>query len=177
MTQGCRMNIATLSAALLSLCVCAMPASAQTSEHSSPEDRRRVVSIAHNLESAPLDASLRNDRAWAMQWLIDAPDVTVNACLDPLGGVSQKQYAHSAEIIAQYTLAMAAFIIENPGKENDQDAQQLAGVESALNAYRAMRTAQPDARSPALEKLLVLQGSGELPGFVHKAYLRCLAKG
>jgi hypothetical protein len=171
------MNMATLSAALLALLVCVTPASAQTNEHSSPEDRQRVVSIAHNLERAPLDASLQHDRQWAMQWLIDAPDVTVNACLDPLGGVSQKEYAHVPEIIAQYTVAMAAFIIENPAKENDQDAQQLAGVESALNAYRAMRTAQPDAKSPTLEKLLGLQDRGELPGFVHKAYAHCLAKG
>lgn len=171
------MKIATLPAALLALLVCAMPASARTSEHSSPEDRRRVVAIAHNLERAPLDAQLHHDRAWAMQWLIDAPDVTVNACLDPLGGVSQKEYAHTPEIIAQYTLAMAAFVIENPAKENDQDAQQLAGVESALNAYRAMRSAQPDDKSPALEKLLALQGRNELPGFVHKAYLHCVAQG
>ena len=171
------MKIATLSVALLALLVCAMPAYAESSEHSSPEDRQRVVSIAHNLERAPLDAALRHDRAWAMQWLVDAPDVTVNACLDPLGGISQKQYAHTPEIIAQYTIAMAAFIIENPAKENDQDAQQIAGVESALNAYRAMRAAQPDDKSPALEKLLGLKDRGELPGFVHKAYLHCSANG
>lgn len=177
MSQGCHMRIRPLSAALLALLVSAMPASALTNEHSSPEDRQRVVSIAHKLERAPLDASLQHDRAWAMQWLIDAPDVTVNACLDPLGGIFQKRYAHTPEIIAQYTIAMAAFIVENPAKENDQDAQQLAGVESALNAYRAMRTAQPDDKSPALDKLLGLQERGELPGFVHKAYLKCSAKG
>ena len=62
-----------------------------------------------------------------MQWLIDAPDVTVNACLEPLGGLSAKGYAHFAEIVAQYTLAMAAFIIENPGKANDPDAATGGG--------------------------------------------------
>lgn len=170
------MKTAFLPAALLALLVCATPAFAQTREHSSPEDRQRLVSIAQNLERAPLNPSLQGDRAWAMQWLIDAPDVTVNACLEPLGGVSKKGYAHFAEIIAQYTLAMAAFIIENPGKASDPDAQQLAGVEGALNVYRAMRTAQPNDTSPALEKLLAMQGRGELPDFVRKAYRHCSAQ-
>ena len=170
------MKITTLPAALLALLLCATPAFAQTSAHSSPEDRQRFVSIEQSLERDPLNPSLRDDRKWAIQWLIDAPDVSVNVCLDPLGGVSGKNYAHTPEIVVQYTVAMAAFIIQNPGKSNDPDAQQLAGVEGALSAYRSIRTAQPDDTSPALEKLLGMQSRGELPGFVHKAYLRCMAK-
>jgi hypothetical protein len=171
------MRITVLPAALLALLLCAAPALAQTSAHSSPEDRQRFVSVVHNLERAPLDPSLQRDRKWAVQWLTDAPDVSVEACLDPLGGVSEKNYAHAPEIIVQYMVAMAAFIIENPEKQNDPDAQQLAGVEGALNAYRSMRAAQPDKTSPALEKLLGMQSRGELPGFVRKASLHCSAKG
>lgn len=170
------MKIATLPAMLLALLACAAPAFAQTKAQSSPEDRQRFVSIVHSLEHEPLNASLQDDRAWALQWLMDAPDVSVNVCLDPLGSVSEKDYAHTPEIVFQYTVAMGAFIIENPAKSDDPDAQQLAGVESALNAYRSIRTAQPDDKSPALEKLLGLQSRGELPGFVHKAFLKCLAK-
>jgi hypothetical protein len=167
------MRIAALPAALLALLICATPAFAQADAHSSPEDRQRFVALAHNLEQAPLSPALRDDRSWAMRWLIDAPDVTVTVCAGQLGGMLKKDYAHSAEIIAQYSIAMAAFIIENPGKANDPDAQQLAGVESALNAYRAMRIAQPGDKSPALEKLLGMQSRGELPDFVRKAYLHC----
>ncbi|MGH6615178.1 hypothetical protein [Sphingomonas sp.] len=177
MTQKFPMRIAALPAMLLATIVCAAPAFGQTNAHSSPEDRQRFVSIVQSLERAPLNPSLQDDRKWAIQWLIDAPDVSVTACLDPLGGVSRESYAHTPEIIGQYTIAMAAFIIENPGKANDPDAQQLAGVEGALNAYRSMRTAQPAKESPALEKLLGLRSRNELPGFVRKAYLRCLAKG
>jgi hypothetical protein len=72
---------------------------------------------------------------------------------------------------------MAAFIIENPGKSNDPDTQQLAGVEGTLNAYRSIRIARPEDKSPALEKLLGTQSRGELPAFVRKAYLHCSAKG
>jgi len=162
---------------LLALLVCATTASAQTNAHSSPDDRRRFVAIEQNLERAPLDPSLQHDREWALQWLTDAPDVSVNACLDPLGGAPKNDYAHTPQIVVLYMFAMAAFIIENPGKANDPGAQQLAGVEGALNAYRAMRIARPEEKSPTLETLLDMQGRGELPGFVQKAYLHCSAKG
>ena len=161
---------------LLALLACAAPAFAQSNAHSTPEDRQRLVSIAHSLERAPLNPGLQQDRAWAIQWLTDAPDVTVNLCPDAIPDVLEKDYAHNPEILVQYMIVMGAFIIENPGKSHDLDAQQLAGVEGALNAYRAMRAAQPDEKSPALEKLLGIQSKGELPGFVHQAFLRCVAK-
>jgi hypothetical protein len=174
--QAVWMKIATLPTVLLAVLASTPSALAQTSAHSSPEDRQRSVSNDRSLERAPLDARLQADRKWALQWLIDAPDVSVNVCLDPLGGVSEKDYAHTGEVIVQYTIAMAALVIENPEKANNPDAQQLAGVEGALNAYRSMRAAQPNDTSPAFEKLLGMQSRGELPGFVHKAYLRCMAK-
>jgi hypothetical protein len=108
----------------------------------------------------------------------DAPDFTVTVCFDPLGVVLDTSYPHKAEVFVQYSLAMGAFIIENPAGASDPQAQQLAGVESALNAYRSIRKAEPDGgKSPPLEKLLEAQGRGELAGIVQKAYLRCKKKG
>ena len=176
MLQTRRMKIAALLSALFALLVCAPPTFAQTSAVSSPEDRRRFVTVVQNLEHAPLDPGLQSDRRWAIQWLTDAPDVSVTVCADPIGGVSEKGYVHNPEIVVQYMLGMAAFVIENPSKSNDPDALQLAGVESALNAYRSMRVAQPNDRSPKLDELLGMKSRGELPGFVRKAFLRCSAK-
>ena len=175
--QKSRMKMSALCAALLAVSVAATPSLAQSQTQSSLDDRQRFVSIVHHLERAPLDPALGADRSWAIGWLTYVPDVTVIVCADPLGGlVSEKGYVHSPEIVAQYSLAMAAFIIENPDKAKDTNAQQLAGVESALKAYRSMRSAQPEDKSPALEKLLESQDRGELAGFVQKAYLRCSAK-
>lgn len=172
------MKISALHSALLAVFVAVTPASGQNEMKSSPDDRRRFVSIVENLERAPLDPALGTDRRWAIEWLTDAPDVTVTVCADLLGGLlSEKNFAHSPEIVVQYPLAMAAFIIENSDKAKDPDAQQLAGIASALKAYRAMRNTQPDNKSPALEKLIDAQDRGELPGVVQKAYLRCSAKG
>jgi len=170
------MKIAALLSALLALLVCAPPTFAQTSAVSSPEDRQRFVTVVQNLERAPLNPGLQSDRRWAIQWLTDAPDVSVTVCADPIGGVSEKGYVLTPEIVVQYMLGMAAFVIENPSKSNDPDALQLAGVESALNAYRSTRVTQPNDSSPKLDELLGMKSHGELPGFVRKAFLRCSAK-
>lgn len=172
-----RMKIATLLAALFALLVHATPGFAQTTAASSTEDRQRFVSIVHRLESDPLSSVAQRDRAWAITWLQDAPDVSVHICADPLGNlVSEKGFAPSSDILVQYVLAMGAFIVENPSKADDIEAQQVVGVESALTAYRAMRAARTDQQSPAMEKLLALQSQGELPDFVRKAYRGCVAK-
>jgi len=177
MMQKIRMKMVAPLTALFTLCFLTTPAIAQTNAHSSPDDRRRFVTIVQSLERTPFDPRLRSDRAWAVQWLTDAPDVSVTVCADPLGGMPEKTFAPGPEIIVQYMLAMAAFILENPGKLNDPDAQQLAGVESALTTYRSMRTVRPNLVSPNLDKLLEIQSRGELPSFVRKAYLQCVKKG
>jgi hypothetical protein len=137
------------------------------------KDRERFVSITRKLQEAPLDPMLQSDRQWAMQWLIDAPDVSVNACLTPLGGASMTKYSHSAEIVAQYTFAMAALVIQRPEAASDHQAQQLAGVEGALKAYRSMLDAEPTVKSIELDKLLEMQKRGELPDLVRKSLSRC----
>jgi hypothetical protein len=171
------MRLVLIPSLLAGLLLCATPVVAQTNTRSSPEDQQRFVSITHNLEKAPLKPGLQADRQWAIQWLTDAPDVSVTACLDPLAGVSQANYSHGAEIVVQYILSIGAFIIQHPEKEKDPVAQQLAGVEGALNAYRSILKAEPAANSPPLEKLLDMQARGQLPGFVRKAYVRCSAEG
>src|SRR4051794_10008072 len=126
------MRFAT-AAFLVAGLACATSVGAPAHAQSSAEDRERFVSITRKLQEAPLDRMLQADRQWAMQWLLEAPDVSVNACLTPLGGASMTKYSHSAEIVAQYTFAMAAVVIQHPEAANDHQSQQLAGVEGALN--------------------------------------------
>jgi hypothetical protein len=109
--------------------------------------------------------------------LIDAPDISVTACLTPLGDLSQKDYWHADEITAQYMLGIGAYIIEHPDQSNDPNAQQLAGVESALTAYRSILLGQGEKPSTALEKLLAMKARDELPGFVRNAFKQFLKEG
>ena len=150
----------------------ATPASA-SDERSSPEDRRRFVSVTRSLEQAPLAPGLKADREWALAWLTDAPDVTVTVCANLWGGMLKSNYPYAGEIALQNMFSMAALVIERPETANDPNAQQLAGVEGALNAYRSILADKPKAKSPALESLLQAQSRGELPDFVRKAWTRC----
>lgn len=138
--------------------------------HSSAADRQRFVSIARSHEQAPLAAS-KADLAWAVKWLIDAPDVSVSVCNDPLGSGGREPYPYAAEIVFQNMFSMGAFAIEHP--EAAGDAQQMAGVEGALNAYRSILKEKPDARSPDLDALLEAQSRGELPDAVRRASVQC----
>ena len=151
------------------------PACAQDAS-SSTADRARFVSITRELEKAPLDPSLKDDRTWALQWLTDAPDITVSVCPASLGGMVVNDYSHAPEILIPYVLAMAVGIIEHPEMAEDKVAQQIAGVESALAAYRAIIEQHPDAKWPALDGLLERQVRGELPIFASEAYESCMAK-
>lgn len=142
---------------------------------SSPQERARFVSITQSLEKAPLDPQLQADRQWALQWLTDAPDISVTVCLDTIVS-AESDYAYEPEILLQYMFSMAVLSIEHPDRANDPDAQQLAGAEGALRAYRAILRDKPEAHSAGLDAMLAAQDRGDLPAFVRKASLHCSKK-
>lgn len=146
-----------------------------TQAHSSPDDRARFVSITRKLEEAPLGPDARPDAAWAINWLTEAPDVTVHICLTTLGDMD-KDYPYGPQIVGQDAFEMAALIIERPETANDEAALQLAGVTGALKTYRSILREKPDARSPALDSLLQAEARGELPAVVGKATTNCSTK-
>lgn len=155
---------------------CAPPAASAEETSSSIADRERIVSIARDLAQNPLNPDLLADRAWAMRWLIDAPDITITMCAAPLNNAAVSNYPYARDILAQYALSMAVKIIENPATENDKVVQQIAGVEGALAAYRSILRDRPDARSAELDKVMAKQSQGELPEFVQAAFARCRAE-
>jgi hypothetical protein len=159
--------------ALVVALVCGSTPTCASDARSSPEDRQRFVSVTRNLERAPLKPGLKTDREWALRWLTEAPDVSVTICSTVLGDLVKSDYPYAGEIVLQNMFSMAAFTIEHPQTANDPNAQQLAGAEGALNAYRSILVDKPNARSPALEDLLQTQSRGELPDFIRKAWMRC----
>jgi hypothetical protein len=174
---GFRRTRLMMAALALGAALVCGPAPASASEaRSSPDDLRRFVSVARSLEQAPLSQGARADREWALEWLTEAPDVTVTLCADALGGMLPDDYPYAGEILLQDAFSMAAFAIEHPETANDPNARQLAGVEGALTAYRSILRDKPEARTPILENLVRTQSRGELPDFVRKMWIRCSAE-
>jgi hypothetical protein len=136
-------------------------------------DRERLVAVAKSLEAAPLDPSLVDEREWAVAWLSEAPDIAVTLCPPVLAGWDRNNYPYAGQLLFTYMLSMGAFTIAHPEAATNAQAEQLAGVEATLNAYRAILREHPKARSSGLEKLLVEQAKGSLPSFIEKARARC----
>lgn len=171
------LNLSCISLALLMVFLAA-PVFAQSSSDSdakpsTPEDRQRFLTVTHKLEQDPLDESLRQDRSWALKWLEDVPDINVSICPPVLGELPQSQYRYMRQIAAQFSLEMAAFLIEHPRQVNDTNAQYLAGVEGALRAYKSILKTQPMATSAILEGLLNMQEQGKLEAWVRERARAC----
>ena len=140
---------------------------------STPEERKRFVTLVHKLEESPLDPNLREDTQWALKWIEGVTDVNVTICPTPLGDLPDEDYQYKNRITVQYTLAMGAFLIEHPDKAGSTYSQYLAGVQSALKTYSAILKSKPSAKSHALDKLLATQKDGKLPDLVREAAKLC----
>jgi hypothetical protein len=159
--------------AILLLCISAFPQDRGGPKRapSTPEERKRFVALVHRLEKTPLDENLDSETKWAMQWLDDVPDITVTICWAPLGHFPMERYRYEARIRGQFVLGMGAYQIEHGAKQADEI--YLAGVESALKAYRAILKSKPDATSHSLDELQAMQDDGGLQKYVHDASKNC----
>jgi hypothetical protein len=167
-----------IAVTILSLCLLALPQDQQDQQDqkrspSTPDERKRFVALVHKLEKTPLDPSLNSEATWALQWLNDVPDVTVNICFSPLGHFADEQYRYDSRIKGVFVLGMAVYLIEHPQKAADNSAVYLAGVESALKAYRAILKTKPEAKSRGLDELVAKEDEGLLQDYVHDASGAC----
>jgi hypothetical protein len=134
----------------------------QKDEKDAPDTLIKAVRF---LEEKPLDPKAKEVRAWSIKWVIATDKVSVRVCSLLISGIDKK-YKYSAEIFGQYTIAMAAFKLANPDKAKDEDAAQLAGIESALTSYDAMVKEQPKARNAFLDDLSSKRSTGLLTTYV-----------
>lgn len=145
-------------------------ASAQIDEKDAPAT---LIKATKFLEEKPLDKEAKKIRSWAIMWVIQTDKVSVTACSLLVSGV-EKKYKYSGEIFGQYTIGMAAFKLANPEKAKDEDAAQMAGIESALTSYEAMVKEQPKAKNAFLDDLVAKRGDGSLTK--HVADNNCKSK-
>lgn len=142
-------------------------------KRSSPEDRQRLVAIAHKLEAAPLDRSLNPDRDWAIQWVVAAPDVHVRTCSSLLSDLRRPRYKYRSELSSQLLISSAAFLIEHPDQGASIPVQSTGGMEGVLKAYSAILKTDPQATVKSLDDLLQKQKQGKLAETVQEKTKDC----
>ena len=160
----------TLCSLIVLILFTASNAGAQIEEKDAPAT---LIKATKFLEEKPLDKEAKNIRSWAISWVIQTDKVSVTVCSLLVSGIDKK-YKYSGEIFGQYTIGMAAFKLANPDKAKDDDAAQIAGIESALTSYEAMVKEQPKAKNNFLDDLVAKRGDGSLPK--HVADNNCKSK-
>jgi len=142
-------------------------------KHSTPEDRQRLVAIAHKLEAAPLDPALAPERQWAMNFVVAAPDVHVKTCTNLLSDLRRPKYKYRSEINEQLLISSAAFVIEHPEQAENYRTQSVAGMEGVLKAYSSILKTDPQATAKSLDALLEKQREGKLADAVWEIAKNC----
>ncbi len=105
-------------------------------------------------------------RALAVSYVIETKDVSVVLCGGKLTeAIMDKKNKNSSELLGQYIVGMAAFKLQNPAVTNE-NAAQLAGLESTLRAYESMIKVKPKTKHTGLDGLVTLRNNGGLKAFV-----------
>jgi len=164
--------LVVVAAALL--CV---PALAGARGPSTGAERKRAVEITRKLERQPLARSTGPDRAWLLEFIVEAPDFEVKGCSGPLDALAKDEEGPYAKLLyVQSVFGMASFLFEHPKEANDWAAIQTAGIESTLKAYESILKADPEARWKELDRLLAARDAKKLRKLVEKEMAAC-AKG
>jgi hypothetical protein len=126
-----------------------------------PEDRERVVDYTRSLEEHPLAKDNLAKRMWLTEWIVKAPDVTVDVCCKELQSLDEVNNTYSEQLRMQAMYSQAAFELEHPDVTNSATIQ-AAGLAGTLRAYRAILRFDPSAKYPVLDNLLSLEKQGKL---------------
>lgn len=126
--------------------------------------RRKFAIQTRSLEIAPFADDAPAMRKEMIAWLDKTPTVQVLACdlLDLGAGTDHGK----AELLVQYMFGNATEQITHPEHADDPVAVQLAGVRSALRAYRNILAGNADLRLEPMDALLRHEDAGDLEAFL-----------
>jgi hypothetical protein len=156
-----------LLALMVVLAAVSLPCVAKMRTISTPEDRERVLDYTRSLEEHPLAKDNLAKRMWLTEWIVKAPDVTVDVCCKELQSLDEVNNTYSEQLRMQAMYSQAAFELEHPDVTNSATIQ-AAGLAGTLRAYRAILRFDPSAKYPVLDNLLSLEKQGKLQKYVER---------
>ncbi len=132
-------------------------------------EKETLFKTVRALEENPFDKETKNLREQSLQWVIETDQVSVTACGGVMSSFTEKKNKFGSELTVAYTLGMAAFKLQNPDKKSDENAAQLAGLESALKSYEAMIKEKSKGKFAPVDALLAKRTDGTLTKYVADA--------
>lgn len=137
---------------------------------SNTDNKDLLLKATQILEVQPFHEKAKDFRGWAMRYIIETDDVSILVCAGPLlEPIMDKKNKYANELLAQYSMGMAAFKLANPDKAKDENAAQIAGIESALRSYESMVKEKPKAKFQGMDDLAAKAKNGELKKMVEDA--------
>lgn len=128
------------------------------------DDKNVIRQAVRDHEADPLSKESRTKLAPML--LAHFDDVPYVVCLDQVPGLEGEGKLGKA-LLWQMVFGTGAFIEQNPGRANDREAYMLAGLQSAVRAYRNVRTKDPRKTIPLFEALDDMERHGKLREHVH----------
>lgn len=150
----------------------AIPSAASMPRASLPDDREKVVDYTRSLEEHPLAKDNLGKRMWLTEWIVKAPELTVDVCCEELKSLDAINSTYSNQLRMQAMYSQAAYQLEHP-EVKSTSAIQTAGLAGTLRAYRAIQRFDPSARYPLLDNLMSLERKGKLQKYVERQS-RCM---
>lgn len=171
------MILRSLFSLIVAGAVLSAPASAVAADRgpSTPEERSQALQYIRDFKSNPLGPNAKKEREWVVLWLIEVPDIHVNACLilenQPKGNKKDADTIFAAQLMSQ-----AELVLEHPDLQNDQQGQYLAGVNGALDVYALLVKANPKDQQPYMDELLQKRTAGTLEQYVKDRVAKSCSK-
>ncbi|HSK70977.1 MAG TPA: hypothetical protein VK892_04735 [Pyrinomonadaceae bacterium] len=151
------------------LLLISLTAQAAIAQSQNEKDRTAFINNTRLLEKKPFDSNASAARNWGFKWVVDTDQVSVVLCSETMKLIPEKKNKFKGELLMQFTFGMAVFKLENPDRKTDENAAQLAGLESMLRAYEAMVAENAKAKNAELDALLIKRDNGELKALVEAA--------
>lgn len=136
-----------------------------------PAGERRIVELTEWLEANPLGDVDKSRRTEITTWWVDVPDLTLNWCASLL--LEGKNEVTSGIVVTQGMFGAGKYLLQHRDRKDDELAISLAGVESAMRAYRNATKQEPKLGDAAYEKLAAKVGTDALTNYVKEKLKDC----
>ena len=132
-------------------------------------EKELTIKTARALETAPLSPETIKMREKSLKWVIETDEVHLIVCGGVFSLFSDKKNKNASDMTVGYTIGMAAFKLEHSDKVSDENAAQLAGLETALKSYEAILKEKPKTKFDKIDALIEKRNNGQLAAIVTAA--------